>query len=240
MAVDVAPAVARGQDALGARLVVSAVVAPALLVRVRELAVELDGKLVLLVVGVAVDGLCRRSPRAPGAGTAAGRAPAPRRAGSGIRAPSGCRRRRPSRTSSSSWPPAYFLAQVPAPARALAAVVRRLPHGLGQPAAGIVEGLRRARPGRARSPPRSSAAAGGRAGWPRLCARTVRTTSPGALIRRVEGTVTKMASAGGSRSPCSSAAVRRLSTAPGPARSTAAQSQAVRGGGPVKAAYTPR
>src|SRR5205814_6536219 len=57
VAVDVAPAVASGQDAVRARLIVAVIVAPALLVRVCELAVELGGQLVLLVVGVAVDSL---------------------------------------------------------------------------------------------------------------------------------------------------------------------------------------
>ena len=68
----------------------------------------------------------------------------------------------------------------------------------------------------------------------------IRTMMPGVLIRLVEGTVTKIASAGVSMSPCNSAAVRWLSSAPGPARRTAAHSQAARGGGPLKTAYTPR
>jgi hypothetical protein len=55
--IDIAPAVAGGLDALGACLVVPAAIAPALLVRVRQPAVELDGELVLLVVSVPVRGL---------------------------------------------------------------------------------------------------------------------------------------------------------------------------------------
>jgi hypothetical protein len=59
MAVDVAPAVTGGQDALGAGLVVPVSVAPVLLVRMRQPAVEFGGELVLLVVDVAVRGHAR-------------------------------------------------------------------------------------------------------------------------------------------------------------------------------------
>src|SRR6185437_6637660 len=54
------------------------------------------------------------------------------------------------------------------------------------------------------------------------------------------GTVMVMMALGSSISPCRSAAVWWLRTAPGPARSRAAQSTVSRAGSPEKAAYTPR
>src|SRR5690348_9426915 len=54
---DVLPVVARGQDVVGAAVIVPSPVAGALLVRMGQPAVELDGEPVLLVVDVAVGSL---------------------------------------------------------------------------------------------------------------------------------------------------------------------------------------
>ena len=68
-------------------------------------------------------------------------------------------------------------------------------------------------------------------------------TTPGIFTRAGlldAGTVMVMTELGSSIRPCRSAAVWWLRTAPGPARSRAAQSTVSRVGSPEKAAYTPR